>query len=61
MGEIGKSAVGATEDVTAFLQMLGALCAALFEGAASAEIAAADVAGLSALSGSAGKQSRSWC
>ena len=29
LGEIGRSAVGAIEDVTAFLQMLGSLCVAI--------------------------------
>ena len=47
--DIGRSTIGASEDVTAFLQMLGALLHRHSGRAAPAAIAAADVAGLSAL------------
>ena len=51
VNDIGRSAVGATEDVAVFLQMLGSLFLAICRRVAQAEIAAADISGLSALQG----------
>jgi phospholipid/cholesterol/gamma-HCH transport system permease protein len=42
LGEIGRGTIGASEDITAFLQMLGSLCIAILGVLAPAAIVAAD-------------------
>jgi phospholipid/cholesterol/gamma-HCH transport system permease protein len=60
ISDIGRSTIDAGEDVTAFLQMLGSLCIAIL-GVLRRPRSLRLTSLIYSFTGSAGRQSRSWC